>query len=113
MGKTSAPVRILITDSSLLQHPDLKPIIDGLIEQGHIVDTNDELSKYHFVAGPNCWYVVPEVAGLFDLAIKQARKIAGIEKKAMPKKEKAVKAPKAKKPKKVRPSMIEPIGELL
>lgn len=102
MGKTSAPTRILITDSSLCDHSDLKPIIDELKVQGHVVDTNDELGKYHFVVGPNCWYCVPEVAQLFDLALKQARKIASIEKKAMPKKEKPVKAPKVKKPKKVK-----------
>lgn len=99
MGKTSTPMQILLTDSSLADHPDLKPLIDGLIGQGHTVDTNDSLSKYHFIAGPNCWYCVPEVAGLFDLALKQGRKIAGIEKKALPKKEKVV---KAKKPKKVK-----------
>ncbi len=97
MGKTSTPTRILITDSSLCDHPDLKPIIDELKAQGHVVDTNDELGKYHFVVGPNCWYCVPEVAQLFDLALKQARKIASIEKKAMPKKEKPVKVPKVKK----------------
>ena len=97
MGKTSTPTRILLTDSSLLVHPDLKPILDELIAQGHTVETNDTLSQYHFVAGPNCWYCVPEVAGLFDLALKQARKIASIEKKAMPKKEKPVKVPKVKK----------------
>lgn len=99
MGKTSAPMRILLTDSSLADHPDLKPLIDGLIEQGHTVDTNDLLSDYHFIAGPNCWYCVPEVAGLFDLALKQGRKIAGIEKKALPKKEKVAKAKKPKKAK--------------
>ena len=99
MGKTSTPMRILLTDSTMLSHPDLKAIIDGLVEQGHTVDTNDSLSKYHFIAGPNCWYCVPEVAGLFDLALKQGRKIASIEKKALPKKEKAA---KVKKPKKVK-----------
>lgn len=99
MGKSPTPMRILLTDSRLTDHPDLKPLIDGLIEQGHIVDTNDSLSNYHFIAGPNCWYCVPEVAGLFDLALKQGRKIAGIEKKALPKKEKVVKAKKPKKAK--------------
>lgn len=102
MGKTSTPTRILLTDSSLLQHPDLKSLLDELIAQGHVIDTNDDLGKYHFVAGPNCWYCVPEVAGLFDLALKQARKVASIEKKALPKKNKPVKVPKAKKPKKVK-----------
>lgn len=98
MGKTSNPMRILLTDSTLLTHPDLKAVIDGLIEQGHQVDHDDKLGQYHFIAGPNCWYCVPEVAGLFDLALRQGRKIASIEKKALPKKEKVV---KAKKPKKV------------
>lgn len=113
MGKSSTPMRILLTDSSLADHPDLRVIIEGLLAQGHEVETRDELSKYHFIAGPNCWYCVPEVAGLFDLALKQGRKIAGIEKKALPKKEKVAKTPKAKKPKKVKTPMIEPIGELL
>lgn len=111
MGKSSTPMRILLTDSSLAGHPDLKVLIDGLIEQGHTVDTDDNLSKYHFIAGPNCWYCVPEVAGLFDLALKQGRKIAGIEKKALPKKEKAVKAPKVKKPKKSKPKETELLTE--
>lgn len=97
MGKTSTPTRILLTDSTVLQHPDLKPLLNELLAQGHVIDTNDELSKYHFVAGPNCWYCVPEVAGLFDLALKQARKVANIEKKALPKKDKPAKAPKVKK----------------
>ena len=111
MGKSSTPMRILLTDSSLMDHPDLKPIIESLVEQGHVVDHNDLLSDYHFIAGPNCWYCVPEVAGLFDLALKQGRKIASIEKKALPKKEKAVKAPKAKKPKKVKHKETELLTE--
>lgn len=96
MGQTSAPVRILLTDSTLLQHPDAKPILDALLAQGHTIDTNDDLAQYHFVGGPNCWYMVPEVMGLFDLAVNQARKIATMEKKAMPKKAKVVKEKKPK-----------------
>lgn len=112
MGKTSIPTRILLTDSSLLQHPDLKPLLDELVAQGHVIDTNDELGKYHFVAGPNCWYCVPEVAGLFDLALKQARKVASIEKKALPKKDKPVKVPKAKKePKPKKPKQPKGVVE--
>lgn len=115
MGKTTTPTRILITDSSLLDHPELKPTLDEIIAQGHQVDTNDELGKYHFVVGPNCWYCVPEVAGLFKLAFGQARKIASIEKKALPKKEKPVKAPKAKKPKVAKKikQVIEQIDNLI
>lgn len=100
MGKSSTPMRILITDSSLCEHPEFKQILEDLLAQGHTVDTNDDLSKYHFIAGPNCWYCVPQVVQLFQLALKQGRAIAGIEKKALPKKEKVAKAPKAKKPKK-------------
>ena len=111
MGKSSTPMRILLTDSSLADHPDLRVIIESLIAQGHEVETRDELSKYHFIAGPNCWYCVPEVAGLFDLALKQGRKIAGIEKKALPKKEKAVKTPKVKKPKKAKHKETELLTE--
>lgn len=94
MGQTSTPMRILITDDLLAEHADLKPIIEGLREQGHTVIIDDTLSTFHFIAGPNCWYCVPEVAKLFDLALKQGRKVASIEKKAAPKKEKAIKKPK-------------------
>lgn len=104
MGKSSTPMRILITDSSLCEHPEFKQILEDLTAQGHTIDINDDLSKYHFIAGPNCWYCVPQVAQLFQLALKQGRVIAGIEKKALPKKEKMAKAPKAKKPKKVKPT---------
>jgi hypothetical protein len=100
MGKSSTPMRILITDSSLCEHPEFKQILEDLIAQGHTIDTNDDLSKYHFIAGPNCWYCVPQVAQLFQLALKQGRVIAGIEKKALPKKDKPIKTPKVKKPKK-------------
>ena len=113
MGKTSTPMKILLTDSILAQHPDLKPIIDEMIAQGHTIDINENLGQYQFIAGPNCWYCVPEVAALFKLAVTQGRKVMALEKKALPKKEKAVKVPKAKKPKKDKLPKPEPTGEVL
>jgi len=101
MGKTSTPMRVLLTSAVLAESPELAPLIADLKAQGHEVTVDTRLAEFHFIAGPNCWYCVPEVAGLFDLALKQGRKIAGLEKKALPKKEKALKKPaKAKKPKK-------------
>ena len=100
MGKTSTPMRILLTDSTLAEHPEFKQTLADLSAQGHSIETNDSLSTYHFIAGPNCWYCVPQVAQLFHLALKQGRVIAGIEKKALPKKDVAAKASTIKKPKK-------------
>lgn len=107
MGKTSTPMKILVTNSSLADSPELVALLKELKEQGHQVTVDDALSSYHFIAGPNCWYCVPEVAGLFDLALKQGRKIAGLEKKALPKKEKVPKKPaKAKKTSKKKPDGV-------
>lgn len=113
MGKTSTPLKILLTDSTLADHPELKPIIDEMVAQGHQITADDSLSQYQFIAGPNCWYCVPEVAALFKLAVAQGRKVMALEKKALPKKEKAVKAPKTKKPKKDKLPKPEPTGEVL
>jgi hypothetical protein len=81
MGKTQTPLNILLTDSTILEHPELKPTIDKMIAQGHVITADDSLSKYHFIAGPNCWYLVKEVAHLFEMAVEQARKIANADKK--------------------------------
>lgn len=64
-----AKLRILLTDSMLLVHPDTAPIFTALKEGGHHVDVDDDLD-YDFVAGPNCWYLIPEVAALFRAAVK-------------------------------------------
>jgi hypothetical protein len=64
-------VRICVTDSMLLEHPDLKGVFDKLIHDGHVLDVKDELD-YDFVAGPNCWYLIPEVAQLFKGAVEAA-----------------------------------------
>lgn len=113
MGKTSTPMKILLTDSTLLQHPDFKPVIDEMVTQGHQITADDSLGQYQFIAGPNCWYCVPEVAALFNMAVTQGRKVMALEKKALPKKEKAAKVPKAKKPKKTKLPTPEPAGDIL
>jgi len=57
----------------LLEHPDIGPLFKELQNAGHTVDTMDNLD-YDFVAGPNCWYCIPEVAGLFGHAVKVAER---------------------------------------
>jgi hypothetical protein len=94
MGKTQNPLRILLTSTALLHHQDLAQVIAKMVEQGHVVDIKPELGEYNFIGGPNCWYLVPEVAALFGLAVDNARKLATIERKAHPK---PVKKPAKKK----------------
>ena len=113
MGKTPTPLNVLLTDSTILEHPDLKPIIDKMKEQGHTITADDSLSKYHFIAGPNCWYLVKEVAHLFEMAVEQARKIANADKKGTLKpatkkvaKGKSSKGSKASKPAGSEPAVI-------
>jgi hypothetical protein len=74
------PLRILITDSSLLDHPDIQPQIEKLKTAGHDIVVDDGLKKYDFITGPNAWLLRPEVANLFTLAVTNARKIANADK---------------------------------
>ena len=97
MGKTSSPIRICITSPVVTEWPELVPIIAKLVEQGHVIDVNPTLEAYDFVIGPNAWYVAPDVAGLFELAIKNARVVASERKKNKPKVEKKAKVSKKKK----------------
>jgi hypothetical protein len=72
-------LKILITDSKLFEHPDLAPQLDKLRAAGHEVVIDDSLSSYDFITGPNCWLLRPEVAGLFTLAVTNARRIANAD----------------------------------
>ncbi len=73
------PLKILITDSSLLADGTLAEQIAKLEKAGHSVTIDDSLKQYDFVTGPNCWLLRPEVANLFTLAVTNARKIANAD----------------------------------
>jgi hypothetical protein len=76
---TQVPLRILITDSKLLEIESIKEQLDKLQKAGHLVTIDESLSTYDFITGPNCWLLRHEVAGLFTLALTNARKIANAD----------------------------------
>lgn len=65
-------MKILLTDSRMIQHPALAMLVSLLREEGHHVDCND--INYDFIAGPNAWYLIPEVINLFHSAVKTAER---------------------------------------
>lgn len=77
---TQVPIKVLITNSKLLEHPDINEQLDKLTKAGHAVTIDDSLAGFDFITGPNCWLLRPEVAGLFTLAVTNARKIANADK---------------------------------
>lgn len=70
------PMKILITDTRIAEDPTVLEQLTKLTAQGHEIVVNDAFRQYDFICGPNCWYLKPEVANLFTLAITNARKIA-------------------------------------
>ncbi len=70
------PLKILITDASLLASDVVKEQVDKLEKAGHSVVIDEGLKSFDFICGPNCWLLRPEVANLFILAVTNARKIA-------------------------------------
>jgi hypothetical protein len=75
------PLKILITDSSLLDNEQLAEQVAKLEKAGHSIVVDDSFKGYDFITGPNCWLLRPEVAGLFKLAIDNARKVANADQK--------------------------------
>lgn len=69
------PLKILITDSSLLADEGVKEQIDKLEKAGHSIVIDDSMKAYDFITGPNCWLLRAEVANLFTMAVANARKI--------------------------------------
>lgn len=65
-------MKILITDTALMTHPDFQEMFKAMVEAGH--DLKFEDMAYDFIAGPNCWYLIPEVAQLFSAAIRTAER---------------------------------------
>lgn len=70
------PMKILITDSRIADDPVVKEALEKLTKQGHEIQVDDSYQQYDFICGGNCWYLKPELANLFMLAITNARKIA-------------------------------------
>lgn len=110
------PMRILITDSRIADDPVVKEALEKLTKQGHEVQVDDSFKQYDFICGGNCWYLKPELANLFMLAITNARKIANADQERV----ESVKLTKAAKRKPVKPRKSptkkyispEPIGEI-
>lgn len=75
MGVT-VPLRILITDTRIAEDPVVQEQLVKLRAQGHEITIDATYHKYDFICGGNCWYLKPEVANLFTLAVTNARKIA-------------------------------------
>ena len=77
---------------------------------------NDEYRKYDFICGGNCWYLKPEIANLFTLAVTNARRIANADQERV----ESVKLAKAAKRKPAKPRKspakkrlpTEPVGEI-
>lgn len=97
---THVPLKILLTDSVVAEHPDIKEHVEKLIKAGHTVVIDESLKQYDFIAGPNCWLLRPEVAGLFTVAVKNARVIANADQERVDK----TKADKAAQRKPRKPS---------
>src|SRR5690242_15381325 len=73
------PLKILITDGSLLAQDVIKEQIDKLEKVGHTVVIDETLKQFDFICGPNCWLLRPEVANLFTMAVTNARKVANAD----------------------------------
>ena len=73
------PMRFLITDSRIADNPVVKDELEKLTKQGHEIVVNDEYRKYDFICGENCWYLKPELANLFLLAVMNARRVANAD----------------------------------
>lgn len=109
------PMRILITDSRIAEDPVVKEALDKLTKQGHEIQVDDSYRQYDFICGGNCWYLKPELANLFMLAITNARRIANADQERI----NQVKLTKAAKQKPAKPRKspakkcipTEPIGE--
>lgn len=89
-------MKILLTDGRLLQHPALEDLLKDLMKDGHTVDVRDELSGYTFVAGSNCWYLIPEVSNLFRGALSVRRERENQERAVQPPTQAAAKRKPAK-----------------
>jgi len=73
------PLRILFTNKGLYEHPDMADQLAALRKQGHEILFDPSLDAYDFIVGPNCWFLRADVAGLFTLAVKNARRIANAD----------------------------------
>lgn len=87
------PLKIILTDSTLLADEGVKLQVDKLEKAGHSIVIDDSLKAYDFISGPNCWLLRPEVAGLFSMAVANARKVANADTQRMDQ----IKATKARK----------------
>ena len=110
------PMRILITDSRIAEDPVVKEALEKLTKQGHEIQVDDSYRQYDFICGGNCWYLKPELANLFMLAITNARKVVN-ENQERVESVKLAKAAKRKptKPRKSpakKPVPTEPVGEI-
>ena len=97
------PMKILITDSRIADDPVVKEALEKLTKQGHEIQVDDSYRQYDFICGGNCWYLKPELANLFMLAITNARKIAQAdETRQQDAKEKKIAKRNTKAPRKAR-----------
>lgn len=94
------PLRILVTDPKLLENEEVSEQITILQKQGHEILVDQNLLKYDFITGPNCWYLTPQVAKLFTLAVKNARRVANADQTRV--EQQAAKKAATRKPRKPR-----------
>ena len=73
------PMKILITDTRIAEDPVVIEQLEKLRKQGHEILVDDAYQQYDFICGGNCWYLKPEVANLFTLAVTNARRIANAD----------------------------------
>ena len=98
MGVT-VPMRILITDTRIADDPTVQLQLEKLKAQGHEITVDDSFRQYDFICGGNCWYLKPEIANLFTLAVTNARRIANADQERV----ESVKLAKAAKRKPAKP----------
>lgn len=103
------PMRLLITDTRIAEDPTVQVQLEKLKAQGHEITVDDSYRQYDFICGGNCWYLKPEIANLFTLAVTNARKIAQAdETRQQDAKEKKIAKRNTKTPRKVRASNCIP-----
>lgn len=74
MGKTSKPLSILVTGSSVYElYKD--PTLQKMRDQGHTIDTTEGDEKpYDVIIGDNCLYAIPQTMKITLDAIKNIQK---------------------------------------
>ena len=75
MGKTSQPLRILVTGNGDFQR---HAVWAGLEEKGHYIHYYAPPEAFDMIVGPECWRLNEQLLPHIDEAIKVSRRIKGV-----------------------------------